>query len=97
MSPFFAKSDGVLLVDPGKTPVYVANDIHDLETLCRLVRDADARRLICGFIPHDACASLQSAGVDVRFGSCAVSIECLLAGFAALPTVQGTELNLRIR
>lgn len=86
LSPFFARSDGVLLTDgDGPDPIYLPNEMHDSERLCRLVMDAHATRLICGFVPESARDMLRSAGIDVRLGSCTCTIRSLTAGEANLP------------
>lgn len=72
LSPFFAKCDGLLLIDP-LAPVreFWPNGERTREFTCSLVLSSGAKRLVCGFI---ACAEqkrLAAAGIDVRVGSCA--------------------------
>lgn len=86
LSPFFAKSDGILLVAPGGAePTYLAAEMRNSASLCRLLTKTCAKRLVCGFITGQARNSLLFAGFDVRIGSCASPIQSLLADYDDLP------------
>ena len=86
LCPFFAKCDGVLVIDP-RSEVY---EFHRIEqrsagAVCDMVLKTGAKRLICGFVSEPETRKLRAAGIDVRLGSCACAVEDLAARFGELP------------
>lgn len=86
MCPFFAKCDGILVIDLAKAEVkFVANAGRTVDAMCACILDSSAAQLICGFLPESARTRLQTAGLDVRLGSCACEVDELVVQFAGLP------------
>jgi predicted Fe-Mo cluster-binding NifX family protein len=86
LCPFFGKCDGILLVDRGDgSHAFVPNDQRTAEALCDLIHKSGADHLVCGFIGEAEKRKLSAAGIDVRLGSCACSIDELTDGFYDLP------------
>ena len=86
LCPFFGKCDGLLIVAPVGTPVeFIANPTRDAKELTDLVVGSEAARLICGFVPESERTRLCAAGVDIRLGSCACTVDELIVEFASLP------------
>lgn len=86
LCPFFAKCDGVLLVDErGRSTEFHQHNRSDAKSLCDLILALRPRALVCGFIGEAEKRRLGSAGIDVRLGSCSCSIDELVAGFRDLP------------
>ncbi len=85
--PFFAKADGVLVIDPdiGQCE-FMAKTKRTTEAMCELILRTGARRLILGFVPVPAARRLRAAGIDIRLGSWACSVQELAACFGKLPT-----------
>jgi len=83
--PFFGKCDGVLIVDPIRdTTEFLPNERRTADTLCDLIVKSGVSRLVCGFISDTDKKRLRSAGIDVRLGSCACSVNDLVANFDGL-------------
>lgn len=86
LCPFFGKCDGLLIVEPKAFGVtFMPNTNRDPESLRNMIIAAKVTNLICGFIPDAECEKLRSAGVDVRCGSGACSLDELVVNFANLP------------
>ena len=86
LSPFFAKCDGLLVVDPDAgTRKFEANTKRTGSSTCELVLSSGVTRLVCGFIAEPDRDRLSTAGIDVRIGSCARTVNALVRGFEALP------------
>ncbi len=86
LCPFFAKCDGVLLIDPtDKSTEFHRHNRSDAKSLCDLILALNPGALVCGFIGETEKQRLRSAGIDVRLGSCSCSIDELVAGFCNLP------------
>ena len=83
--PLFAKCDGVLLVEPDSSRSYYPNTGRTARSLSELIRNVGADRLVCGYIGSAERTLLRAAGVDVRLGSCACTIDELVASFSTLP------------
>lgn len=87
LSPFFAKSDGLLVIDPvARRRRYRANATGTSESTCDLILANGAPRLICGFIATYERDRLHAAGTDVRLGSCARTVADLVSSFETLPS-----------
>lgn len=87
LSPFFAKSDGLLVVDPvQRRRLYRANVARTSESACDLILANGATRLICGYVAVPDRDRLLAAGIDVRLGSCARRVKDLVISFENLPT-----------
>lgn len=87
LSPFFAKSDGLLLIDLNtRARMFQANVERTAQTVGDLVLKSGVTRLICGFISEPERQRLTVAGVDVRIGSCARTVRELVRSFDDLPT-----------
>lgn len=87
LSPFFAKCDGVLLIDPddAKKHEFRANSERTGEAACDLVLATGINRLICGFIDEADRSRLSALGVDIRLGSCSRPVAMLAREFDVLP------------
>lgn len=86
LCPFFAKCDGLLVIDPDSGSCeFHANTRRTTEAMCDLILETETHRLILGFIGGPAAQKLRAAGIDVRLGSCACAIEDLALGFDHLP------------
>lgn len=86
LSPFFAKSDGLLVVDPvERRRRYRANAARTSESACDLILASGATRLICGYVAVPDRDRLRAAGIDVRLGSCARTVNELVTSFETLP------------
>ncbi len=86
LCPFFAKCDGVLLIDEAdKSTEFHHHSRSDANSLCDLILALHPRALVCGFIGETEKQKLRSAGIDVRLGSCRCSVDELVAGFHNLP------------
>ena len=86
LCPFFAKCDGVLVIDPDiGDREFHARTQPAAEAMCERILGTGARRLILGFVPGPAARRLRTAGVDIRLGSCACAVEDLAACFDDLP------------
>ncbi len=84
--PFFGKCDGVLLIDSNTgSRKILRNECHTVESFCQLVMKARPSRLICGFVGEVEKRKLRTAGIDVRLGSFACSLDELVACFCDLP------------
>ncbi|MBY0511990.1 MAG: NifB/NifX family molybdenum-iron cluster-binding protein [Rhodospirillaceae bacterium] len=86
LCPFFGKCDGLLMIHAadGET-TFLSNTEHSLCGFCDLILRSKVTRLICGFVPEAERDRMRAEGIDVRVGSCARSIEELLAEFDDLP------------
>ena len=98
LSPFFAKCDGLLLIDP-LTPVreFRPNRERTNDSICSLILGSGATRLVCGFIATAERDRLVECGIDVRVGSCARSVASLVREFDALPpaiSLHGADIDL---
>ena len=87
LSPFFAKCDGVLLIDPGEAQKHQfrANRERTGEATCNLVLATGITKLICGFIDEADRSRLSAHGVDIRLGSCSRPVTVLAREFNVLP------------
>jgi len=86
LCPFFAKCDGVVVIDPdGGRREFHARTQPAAAAMCDLILKTGARRLVLGFVPGPAARRLRAAGVDIRLGSCACAVEQLAACFDDLP------------
>ncbi len=84
--PFFGKCDGFLLLDPaGHSAEFHPNKPRTADALCDLIVRSGANAVICGFIGEADKRKLLAAGIDVRLGSCACSVDDLVASFCDLP------------
>jgi len=85
LSPFFAKSDGLLIIDPvARRRRYHANAARTSESTCDLILASGAPRLICGFVGAPERDRLHAAGTDVRLASCARTVADLVSSFETL-------------
>jgi len=85
LCPLFAKCDGVLLIEPDGSRSYYRNTEGTAQSLSALVLNAWCGRLLCGFIGATEKEALQRAGIDIRLGSCACSVDELVGAFSTLP------------
>lgn len=87
LSPFFAKCDGVLLIDPddARNSEFRANSERTGQSTCQLVLATGITKLICGFIDEADRNRLSAFGVDVRLGSCSRPVPMLAREFEILP------------
>lgn len=87
LSPFFAKCDGVLLIDPDEAQEHEfrANCERTGEATCDLVLATGITKLICGFIDEADRNRLSAFGVDIRLGSCSRPVTLLAREFDVLP------------
>ena len=86
LCPFFGTCDGLLILDAAKTSrEFHANDRRTPASLCTVIMAAKPDGLVCGYIGEAEKQTLRSAGIDVRLGSCAWSIEDLVARYPDLP------------
>jgi len=86
LSPFFAKSDGLLIVDPcSHVREFRQNPDRTTEAICELILASGLDRLVCGFIAKPDRDTLSGRGIDIRLGSCARSIDALVRDFENLP------------
>ena len=86
LSPFFNRSDGLLLIDTGAG----AREFRQRQgatggDLAAMLMEIKPQKLICGFVRPPDEKRLRKSGVDVRLGSCARSIDDLTANFDRLP------------
>ena len=99
LSPFFAKCDGLLLIDQkASAREFRPNRERTSGSTCDLILSSGATRLVCGFIAGAERERLAASGIDVRVGSCARSVASLVRKFDALPsasTFQGDDDLLR--
>ena len=85
LSPFFAKCDGILLVDPvTRCRDYMPNADRTSEATCAMIAISSATRLVCGFIA-DADRDRSAMRSRWRIGSCSCPVDDLVCGFEALP------------
>jgi len=86
LSPFFAKCQFVLFVEPdGAAQEWIRNFEGRSDVLAAWILGGDVRRVICGFIDRAAAAALIRAGLDVRIGPCDLPVIQLLSLFESLP------------
>ena len=86
LCPFFAKCDGLLVVDlDANVQTFHVNAARTQQSICDLILKSGVSRLVCGFIAESERKKLLAAGIDVRVASCQRSIEDLVAGFEKLP------------
>lgn len=86
LSPFFAKCDGLLIIDPDAPGrEFRANTERTSAFMCELILASGVTKLVCGFIPEPDRSRLSACGVEIRIGSCARSVEALIREFDALP------------
>lgn len=92
LCPFFAKCDGLLLIDP-LSPVreFRPNRERTSESTCELILSSGATKLVCGFIGSAERERLAASGIDIRVGSCARSVASLAREFSALPSVSSVR------
>jgi predicted Fe-Mo cluster-binding NifX family protein len=86
LCPFFAKCDGLLVVDlDANIRTFRANAVRTQQSTCDLILTSGVTRLICGFIAESERKKLSAAGIDVRVASCQRPVEDLVTGFDKLP------------
>ena len=86
LSPFFARCQFVLIVDPpGAEQEWIRNFEGSSKLVCAWIIAARVGRVICGFVDEAAFAVLRAAGVDVRVGPCDVPVRDLVGVLDALP------------
>jgi len=86
LSPFFAKCDGLLVIDPDvSAKEFRENTERTSAFMCELILASGITKLVCGFIAEPDRNRLSSSGVDIRIGSCARPVEALIREFDALP------------
>lgn len=86
LCPFFGKCDGFLFLDGlAPTTEFHCNKQRTAGDLCDRIVISGANAVVCGFIGEAERRKLRAAGIDVRLGSCACSVDDLAAGFANLP------------
>lgn len=86
LSPFFAKSDGLLVIEPGTDRrEFRQNLLRTSQATSELILTSGIDRLLCGFIAETERETLSASGIDIRVGSCARSIEALVRDFDNLP------------
>lgn len=86
LSPFFAKCDGLLVVDcDARTREYRTNAERTGESICNAILASGITRLICGFVAEPDCIRLSASGIDIRIGSCARPVTALIRMFETLP------------
>ena len=94
LSPFFAKCDGLLLIDPvAPAREFRPNRERTSQSTCDLILASGATRLVCGFIAGAEQERLAASGIDVRVGSCARSVASLVREFDALPFASTLQSN----
>lgn len=87
LSPFFAKSDGLLVVDPcSHARAFRRSPERTSGAICELILASGPDRLVCGFIAGPDRDALCARGMDIRIGSCACSIDALVRDFDRLPS-----------
>lgn len=87
LCPFFGKCDGIWIADAGTGATeFRSNPERTAAALCDLILAARPARLICGFVGDAEKQRLRAVGIDVRLGSCACTIEELVACFDDLAT-----------
>jgi predicted Fe-Mo cluster-binding NifX family protein len=86
LSPFFAKCDGLLIIDSdASAKEFQENTERTSACMCDLILASAVTQLVCGFIPEPDRDRLFASGVDIRIGSCARPVEALIRQFDALP------------
>lgn len=86
LSPFFAKCDGLLIIDPdAPAREFRANIERTSAFMCDLILASGVTKLVCGFIADPDRDKLSACGVEIRIGSCARSVEALIREFDTLP------------
>lgn len=87
LSPFFAKADGLLLINPSSQATeFRRNSNRTTEATIELILASGIARLVCGFIAKPDLDALSARGIDIRIGSCARSIDALVHDFQNLPS-----------
>ena len=87
LSPFFAKSDALLLIDRKEgIRRFLRNEQRKAETLCDMILKSGVDQLVCGFIGEPERRTLRAAGIDVRLSSCTRSVDELATCSYDLPT-----------
>ena len=88
LSPFFAKSDGVLVIDrQNGRHVYHENGEHSGNRICEIVARTGSTRVVLGFVGHADTIALRENGVELRLGCCTCDLSELAASFDNLPIV----------
>ena len=86
LSPFFAKCDGLLIIDPDAPARELrVNTGRTSAFVCDLILASSVTKLVCGFIPEPDRDRLSGRGVEIRIGTCTRSVEALIREFDALP------------
>lgn len=86
LSPFFAKSDGILVIEPESgSQRFAPNHERTADSLCALLISENVARLVCGFIAAAHKERLESAGLDIRLASGTLCVPELAQQFAHLP------------
>ncbi len=86
LSPFFSKSDGLLLIDPvTREREFQENAQRTSDATCDLILASGTTRLVCGFVAKLDRERLTAQGIDVRLGSCARRVDALVRDFETLP------------
>lgn len=87
LSPFFAKADGLFLIDPcSHARKFRKNPDRTTEGTREFILASGIGRLVCGFIAKPDRDTLTARGIDIRIGSCARSIDALIRDFENLPS-----------
>lgn len=86
VSPFFAKCDGVLVVDrTTRTEAFHRNDGRTPNSVCATIAAISPDCLVCGYVGEAERKTLRSAGIDIRLGSCTCPIRDLSHCVCELP------------
>lgn len=86
LCPFFAKCDGVLLLDAARgSTEFHPRDRSGTKSMCDLLLELKPGQVICGFIGEYENQRLRAAGIDVRLGSCNCPVDELITSFSTLP------------
>jgi hypothetical protein len=68
----------------GGATFFYPNRERTADAMCSLLLEIGPHRLVCGFIAAPEQNRLRAAGIEVRLGSCACSVEDLVTGFRDL-------------
>jgi len=86
LSPFFAKCEGVLLLDPAEpSPEFYPRDRTGVKSICDIITELKPEYVICGYVGEAEKRRLRASGIDVRLGSCSCSVEELATRVRKLP------------
>lgn len=92
LCPFFGKCEGVLVIDHGTgAREFHASEGRSPEAMCDAILKSGASRLILGFVAQPEARKLRAAGIDIRIGSCACTLEELVESFDDLSAAWAKE------